>query len=171
MLYNTRGVCRISDIAEQCISGQNLMCYVLHPLFGESFSIAIPVDNKALTDKMRKILSEKEIYAMIDSVTEKDTPWIENDKERQQVFHSILSSGDRLQIMRLIRTIYLHQKSLHHTNKKLHLADERIMKEAEAMLYDEFAYVLNLRPEQVIDFIARRIQIKEESKNASACKK
>ena len=64
--------------------------------------------------------------------------------------------------MRLIRMIYLHQKSLQHTNKKLHLADERAMKEAETMLYDEFAYVLNLRPEQVIDFIAQRIQIKEK---------
>ncbi len=162
VLYHTRGICRITDITEQYISGQRLTCYVLQPIFGDSLTISIPVKNTVLTQKMRRILSPEEIYAMIASITEKDTSWIENDKERQQIFRNILSSGDRMQVMRLIRLIYLHQKSLQGTGKKLHLTDERIMKEAEEILYDEFAYVLNIRPSQVTDFIARQIQLKEK---------
>ena len=37
------------------------------------------------------------------------------------------------------------------------------MKEAEKMLYEEFAYVLNIRQDQVLPFILEQIQIEEKA--------
>ena len=42
--------------------------------------------------------------------------------------------------------------------KHLRAADERFFKEAERMLYDEFALVLGMEPEEVLPFILERIQ-------------
>ena len=36
------------------------------------------------------------------------------------------------------------------------------MKEAEKMLYEEFAYVLNIRKDQVLPFILNQVQVAEK---------
>ena len=40
----------------------------------------------------------------------------------------------------------------------MHAADERIFREAEKLLCDEFAAVLGLRPSEVIGFIAGKLE-------------
>lgn len=43
--------------------------------------------------------------------------------------------------------------------KKLYKNDEKVMKEAEKMLYEEFAHVLDIRPDQVLPFIMQQIEV------------
>ena len=59
----------------------------------------------------------------------------------------------------MIKALYLHQQKQQEKGKHLHAADERVFKEAEKILYDEFALVLQIRPEQVVPFIAEKMQI------------
>lgn len=42
------------------------------------------------------------------------------------------------------------------------MSDERFLKEAEKMLYDEFALVLNIREDEVLPFIMKQIDIEEK---------
>ena len=42
------------------------------------------------------------------------------------------------------------------------MADERFLKDAEKMLYDEFALVLNIREEEVLPFIMEQIAVGEK---------
>ena len=44
----------------------------------------------------------------------------------------------------------------------MHLTDEKYLKDAEKMLHDEFAVVLNISPDQVVPFIRKQLG-KEES--------
>ena len=37
------------------------------------------------------------------------------------------------------------------------------IKEAERLLYEEFAYVLNIRQDQVVPFIFQQIQVEEKT--------
>lgn len=37
------------------------------------------------------------------------------------------------------------------------------MKEAEKMLYEEFAYALNIRKEEVLPFILQQVQVAEKN--------
>ena len=43
--------------------------------------------------------------------------------------------------------------------KKLYKNDEKVMKEAEKMLYEEFAHVLDIRPDQVLPFIMQQVEV------------
>ena len=41
----------------------------------------------------------------------------------------------------------------------MHVADERFFKTAEKILYDEFALVLEIEPQQVLPFVLQQIEI------------
>ncbi len=157
ILYGTHGICRIADIAKEPFAGAKGEYYILNPVQNPSSTIYVPVDNEKLTSRMRSILCEDDIYNLIKNMPSEE-PWIENKNERAERFRSILSSGDRGQILSLIKTIYKHREELKNTGKKLHAADENVFKEAEKVIYDEFALVLNIRRDQVIPFIVEQMQ-------------
>lgn len=144
VLYAQRGVCKIVD-ADDCF-------YTLCPIYSKDILIKVPITSDT---KMRKILSKEEIDNAIQNMAE--IAWIENDKARQTAFRNILSSADRKKIIGLIRIIFIKQQELRKQRKKLHIADERIFKEAEALLYNEFAFVLNLNRESIVDYIAKKL--------------
>ena len=49
--------------------------------------------------------------------------------------------------------IYLHKKEISDKGKKLHLCDEHMLKNAENLLSDEFAYVLKIEKDEVLPYI------------------
>jgi len=108
---------------------------------------------------MKKVLSKSEIYSLIESINSDQPDWIDNEQERNRRYNEILKSGDRAQIMKMLRSLYNHRQSVRNTGKKFHVADEKIMRAAESLLHEEFAYVLDIKKEQVTDFIVEHIQI------------
>ena len=59
--------------------------------------------------------------------------------------------------MRLVKTLYLEKISKKEKGKSLSTTDSRIMAIAEKLLYEEFAFVLNIEPKDVILFIQERV--------------
>lgn len=159
ILYGTHGICKITNITEQKFNGSANRYYILQPLHNPSSTIYVPMDNEKLMSKMRRILTEEEIYELIKAMPDENTSWIENKNERNERFRSILSSGDRTEIIKLIKVIYQHKEELKAIGKKLHASDEQFFKEAEKIIYDEFALVLNIRYEQVLPFIVDQISL------------
>lgn len=157
ILYGSHGICKIEDITEQKFGKEKDLYYVLHPVNNLSSTIYVPVNNDKLTAKMRHILSEEEINDLITAMPDETTQWIENKSERSERFKSILLSGDRREIIKLIKTIYNHKEELKTIGKKLHASDEQFFREAEKILYDEFSLVLNIRYDQVLPFIIKKI--------------
>ena len=88
--------------------------------------------------------------------------WIENENQRKEAYREIIARGDRTELVKMIKTLYLHQQQRQAIGKKLHIADERFFKEAEKMLYDEFALVLNIKQEEVLPFILEQIELNEK---------
>ena len=159
ILYGTHGICKITNITEQKFNGSANRYYILQPLHNPSSTIYVPMDNEKLMSKMRRILTEEEIYKLIKAMPDENTSLIENKNERNERFRSILSSGDRTEIIKLIKVIYQHKEELKAIGKKLHASDEQFFKEAEKIIYDEFALVLNIRYEQVLPFIVDQISL------------
>ena len=56
-------------------------------------------------------------------------------------------------------SFYIDQQKLKlkEAGKKLHTSDEQFFREAEKVIYDEFALVLNLRYDEVLPFIVKEI--------------
>lgn len=164
VLYCSYGVCKIVEISNKNFNDKILEYYVLRPVYDKKSTIYVPVSNQTLTAKMRPILSVEEIYDLVHFMSKENLIWIENETIRKQQYKQILVDGKREQLIQLIKTIYLRQKKLKVSGKRLHITDERFLKEAEKMLYSEFAYVLNIECEQVLPFILEQVQMEEDFK-------
>ncbi len=158
VLYGATGVCKIESLTERDVFGQKKNYYVLKPISQEKSTVFVPADNEALLDKMRKILSREEILEVIDSVAALEDVWVDDEAARRERFSSIIHSGDRVQVMLLIRTLYGVQEARRADGKRLHLMDERFMAEAERLLYDEFSAVLGIAHSEVVPFIIKRLE-------------
>ena len=158
ILYGTQGVCRIVDICERAFGKMKNTYYVLAPVYDPRSTVYVPTDREALVAKMRRVLSKKEIVALIRSMPEEKPAWVEDESLRREQYRAVLAAGDRAELVRVIKALYLHRQKQQENGKKLHLADEVFLKEAEKLLYDEFALVLGLSREEVIPYITREIE-------------
>ena len=161
VIYGIYGVCKIIDIVEREICGRRGKFYVLKPVFEDKATVYIPVSNPELTAKMRRILSAEEIHKLIRNISSTKIVWIENEQDRKKEYSRILSGGDRSELILMIKSIYTHRQELLERKKKLHICDENFMKDAEKILYEEFAHVLNIKRSQVVPFIAEQIEVEE----------
>lgn len=158
VLYSTQGVCKITDITEKKIYGETVKYYVLKPFHHQESVLFVPTENEKLTSKMRRVLSADEIYEIIDNMPNEDMEWISDENLRKQKYRDIIFSGDRRELVKIIKALYSHQKEQAARGKKLHQCDEKMLKEAEKMMYDEFAFALKIEPDQVLSFICDRIE-------------
>lgn len=159
VLYGIHGVCTVVDCVTKRVGNKDMEYYVLKPMFDRGSTVFVPKNNEALVGKMKRIMSADEIYEMIRSMPEEDLLWIENESDRRRQFSEILGSGDRAQLVRLIKTLYVRQQRRIEQKKGLLLSDEKFMKDAERILYEEFAYVLQIERDQVLPFINRQIEV------------
>jgi len=118
-------------------------------------STALP--NDPVPPVIKRILSKGEICDLITTASSKPINWIIDDNERKEHYRTILSSSNRLEILNMIRELYIHKQEQLKNGKKMHLSDEQLMKEAERLLYSEFSLVLNIRADEVPKFISSRI--------------
>lgn len=137
----------------------------MKPLNGDKSTFYVPVDNENLLSKMRKLLSEDEINQLIDSMPNEKILWINNERERKERYRQIIADGNHSELIRMIKAIHLEKKDREEKGKKLHISDERFLKEAEKILYDEFQYVLNLSEKDVMSYIFTRIDKNRDLQN------
>ena len=161
ILYGTHGVCRIAEMAERKFGDKSMEYYILKPIDDDKATLFVPVNNEKLLAKMRRVLTAAEIYDLIKAMPAEDTIWIENESARKEKYKELLSNGDRMGLVSLIKTLYQHQTEQKEKGKKLHIADERFMKDAERLLYAEFAHVLDIQYEQVLPFILQEMKVEE----------
>lgn len=163
IMYGSYGVCRIVDIRPEQFSLETRVYYVLKPVQDETSTIYCPVEGGE--KKFRHLLSVNEIYELVASIPKMEAEWIEDDQQRQEKFQDILRHGDHASLMKLVKTLYTQREKQRSAGKKFHNADQKLMKEAEGVLYSEFAHVLHIRPDEVVPFIAGRL--KKGSETAS----
>ena len=154
VIYGAQGVCSITGTIQKMVGDQTYEYYVLRPVFNDNSTIFVPVNNKKLLSKMRRVLSSDEIYGIIKAMPDEDTDWKEDDSVRAEKYREIISGGDRQKLVRLIKTMYTHEKELKEKGKKLRVSDGVLFRDAEKLLCEEFAYVLKIDRDQVIPFIA-----------------
>lgn len=157
VLYGTAGACRITNFSRQKFAGVEREYYELRPVYDEKSTLFVPADNQTLIDKMKRILSVEEIYQLIHGMPEEGEIWIDDEKKRNEKYRDIIAKGDREELIRLIKTLYLYKQRVEKKGKRLHAGDEKVLNDAQKILYDEFAHVLKINPSEVVDFINREL--------------
>jgi len=155
--YGTTGVCRVIGECVQNVKGENKNYIVLKPVYQENSTVYVPVENETLTERIKSLMTGEEINELIREMPGDEPLWADNDSERAELFSNIISGGDRHQLARLVRTLYIHQKKQQEIGRKLHAADEHFFRNAEKLLFEEFAAVLGIGPEDVVDFIEKKL--------------
>lgn len=154
VMRGTSGICMIVDIRKENFRGMPEMYYVLQPI-NERTTIYCPVESDKL--KIRKLLTREEIDELISTMPLRENIWIENDTERKDKFNAILKRGEHAELISLLKTLYQKREEKKEQGKKFHLADERVMKEAEQLLHGEFAYVLGIAEEEVLPYVLGKL--------------
>ncbi len=156
VVYGTEGLCKICDITERTFGKETSEYYVLSPLANEAETVFVPKNNEKVLKRMRPILSKERASELLEAAPSEYGEWVENDRERQQIYKQILLCGSSEELLMMTRALYLHQIELLERGKKLHAADERFLKDAEKMLFEELAYVYNITVAEVLPLITRK---------------
>ncbi|MBQ6568842.1 MAG: CarD family transcriptional regulator [Clostridia bacterium] len=151
VMYEGYGVCKIIDIKPEIFDKRKITYYILKPLYDDKTTMHCPVEGAE--KKLRRLLTSEEIHSLIKLMPDAKTSWVDNDQLRKEKFLAIIKEGKSEELVRLIKTLYLKRQEKLESGKKFHVSDERFMKEAENILYGEFAHVLSISPEEVVPFI------------------
>ncbi len=148
IMYGRTGVCKVVDITnEKFINGEERKYYVLSPIHNNNNTIIkIPLDNTKVP--MRKIISKEDVTSLINDMSNMEEIWIEDEKKRSNEFKTMLKSGKCEDLIKLI--------SNKRHSKKLNKADKEIIKEAERLVNEEFAIILNISPKEVNSYISSK---------------
>lgn len=153
VIYGNQGVCKIESIEVREFMGNKKEYYVLKPVKDSSATIYAPIHNAKTLEKMRKLLSEQEVYHLIETLPEKEMIWYQNESERKEEYKKLLAKGNHTELIGMIKAIYLQKQKREAEGKHLYISDERFFKEAESILYNEFQYVLNIKKEELLELI------------------
>ncbi|HPF20004.1 MAG TPA: CarD family transcriptional regulator [Syntrophomonas sp.] len=156
VVYSTTGVCRITAIGKDEYAGNNdTEYYVLHPVYDTNMTIKIPVNNPKIA--MRPILTQEEVLSLIAAMPTQETIWIEDNRERNELYKTILKRGTCQEWIKLIKTLHVEKEARLANGKTLTSTDEEIMRAAEKQLHEEFAIALNISPDKVLPYILEHI--------------
>ena len=157
VIYGSNGVCRIEQIRSESFSGEEKEYYILTPIDDPKTVIYVPTDSPALTEQMRCLLSKEEMNSLLCRETDGELlEWVNDPRSRKELFRDILYSGDRVQLLRMLRTIHARRQQQAEQGRKLYAADEEAFARGEKLLHSEIAAVMQIHPEEVRTFIRSR---------------
>lgn len=158
IVYGGEGVCRVESIGPLEMRGaqKGVDYYTLAPLYRDG-KIFTPVDTTVYT---RPVMTREEADALIARIPDIPAEVYENSNPRllNEHYQSFLKSYDCVDLIRLIRAIYVKGRSVAEKGRKLGQVDERSRKRAEEMLHGELAAALGIPPDAVEDYICRKVE-------------
>ena len=154
VVYGANGVYTVEDIRDEELCGEIKKYYILS-LFSQNRQdkVFVPLDNERLVSKMKKILSQDEIFSLVRSVPSEPMKWIPETRARNERFKEILTRAERAELVHLAKTICLQKEKMISQGKRLFQSDENTLMRIEKILYDEFSLVLDISRDDILSFI------------------
>ena len=153
VVYGIHGVCRVLEIQKQRVNGKEIEYLVLSPAEQSVDRYFVPMHNPTVMGKLRPILSKKQLQQLLTSEQIREDAWIPDENLRKQAYRELITSGDRLALIRMVGALLRHRKTQQETGRKFHQADENFLRDAQKLVSGEFALVLGIAPEQVGEYI------------------
>lgn len=98
---------------------------------------------------------------MLESEEVKADSWIPNEAVRKEKYREILSRADCMELIRMIRALYIHKQDQLAAGKKFHQCDENFMRDAERLIRSELVEVLDIPKEQIGEYIRSKVEAKQ----------
>jgi len=82
-----------------------------------------------------------------------------NEREREQLIKDAIKTCDCVELIKVIKTVYMRRQSRMDCGKKVLASDERFLQAAEKNLYEELGYALSMEPKSVSAYITEKIEV------------
>jgi Transcriptional regulators, similar to M. xanthus CarD len=157
VMYGTFGICKVTAIEKRDFTGEEQEYYILKHTSSEKNTFYVPLSNESALSNMHYVCSKAEVDELISHMNSEGLIWIDNDNKRKEEYSRIIKDADKHEIIRLIKTLYLRRKELAEIGKKLRSTDENYLSLAENMLFEEFAFALDIDRSEVVEYIEKHI--------------
>lgn len=157
VVYGIHGVCRIIDVQNMRVDKKNKEYFVLEPVDQPGARYFIPCKNENALAKLCPVLNKKELDDLLTEASGAEDVWIHDENHRKLRYRELISSGDRVALLCMIRSLYKHKTEQLAAGRKFHQCDENFLHDAEKLLSTEFALVLNIKPEEVGSYIQSKV--------------
>ena len=157
VVYGIHGVCTVTDREKQVVDRKTVTYLVLEPVTQAGARYLVPTHNEAAMKKLHSILTPEQMQALIHSEEVRSDGWNRDESARKQSYRELISSGDRVLLMRMVHTLYRHKKEQALAGKKVHLSDENFLRDAEKLLSSEISVVMSLTYEQARAYLRKEL--------------
>ncbi len=157
VLYGIHGVCRITGTQMQKVDRKMVEYYVLSPVGQATSCFYVPVNNEAAVAKLRPLLTADELKALLACEEVKQDCWIAEENQRRLRYKEWISSGDRVALIRIVRTLNRHRQQQLKEGKKFHVSDESFLRDALKLLSAEISMVLDIPADKVGEYLTENL--------------
>lgn len=153
VIYGKQGVCRVEEIGSISITSDDdtTQYYTLVSVYGNGKTYT-PVDTAVY---MRPVMTLEEVQNIIKEIPniEEHPSHLKNIREMTEYYKNSIDSYHWERLLGVIKTVYLKAQQIKQQGKKLGQIDERYKREAEQLLYQEFAIAMDISIEAVDTYI------------------
>lgn len=171
IIYGNNGVHVVEEIGVPDITyiDKNKLYYILLSVYSNT-RIYTPIDTSVF---MRPVITYEEVQKLISQIPEIQTDIYDNRNIRMLADHYQISmeTHDCLDLLQLIKTVYIKRSIVSSQGKILGLTDERYYKRAEELLHGEFAIALGIPKDNVKGYIAesvKKLEVFRSNNNSQA---
>lgn len=158
VVYGMHGVCKILGLEVRRVDRNSVEYYVLEPLKHSCDRYYVPTQNAAAVSKMKPLLNKEQLDTLLSSHESALDVWIEDENQRKQRYRELITGGDRVALLSMVKALHMHKDAQLAQGRRLHLCDENFLRDAENLLGGEISLVLGIAPEEVGGYIQNAIQ-------------
>lgn len=156
VIYMSKKIYRITNEEVKDFGDGPKIFYVLTEENKEQENLYLPKDNELVLKKIRHLLTKKEINKAIDDSFKLDITWNPLYKERALIYENLLKENDMSKILATINLIYEKKREQENIKKSLLNVDANFLNNILNVISEEFAYVLQIEKDKVVDYILAR---------------
>lgn len=157
VMYGIHGVCNVVDVESRIVDRKKAEYLVLEPQGQSGSRYFVPTGNPNAMAKLRPMLSREELDALLLSEAVRQDGWIADENQRKQYYRELISSGDRVALLRMVRTLYRHKEEQTAAGRKFHLCDENFLRDAQRLIETEFSVILGIVPSEVRGYVLEKM--------------
>lgn len=153
VMHENAGVCRL--LGTETLDRKRGPYYVLCPIYDNGSTLYVPVDYG--DTHLRPLMNRQEAMDLIYQLPQVEVLHFHSSHEQKQCASEILSSGDRLRLAQLTKTIYRNELRRRQSSKTTYSADHNLLRHLEDLLFGELAISLDISRDKVSDFIKTQL--------------
>ncbi|MBR4290274.1 MAG: hypothetical protein IKT52_06515 [Oscillospiraceae bacterium] len=158
VVYGIHGVCRVEGVEKQLVNRKRTQYLVLEPLAHSQSRFYLPTENPAAMAKLRPVLNKDELTELFASEELRQDIWVQEENHRKQYYRELISSGDRITVMKMVSTLYRYKEAQTAAGRKFHQSDDNFLRDAEKLLASEIALVMELSPEEARNYLREQLK-------------